>query len=81
MRELDKKALEVAKWEIDYSSGSPILTYEKCSVIQDDQAHYIMHLLRREAALPSAPAPVEGVEPVAWHIEWQNKNLNPTKYI
>lgn len=35
----------VAGWEIDRTTDSPILMYEKCSVIQDDQALYVMSLL------------------------------------
>lgn len=29
------------------------LTYEKCSVIQDEQAHYVMDLIRRDVGEPS----------------------------
>lgn len=45
-----------AGWEIDHSTDSPILTYEKCSVIQDEQAHYVMSLIRGAALV--APATV-----------------------
>ncbi|MGE3419362.1 MAG: hypothetical protein AB7I42_25170 [Bradyrhizobium sp.] len=36
---------EVGKWAIDNSTSSPILTYDRCSVIQDEQAHYVMGLV------------------------------------
>lgn len=36
------------KWEIDLSAGRPILTFEKCSVIEGEQAEYILELIRRE---------------------------------
>lgn len=49
----------VGKWEIDHSTDSPILTYEKCSVIQDEQAFYVLDLVRR-AATPPAPSGVVG---------------------
>lgn len=37
-------------WEIDLSTGTPILMFEKCSVIQDEQAYLVMRLLSAEAA-------------------------------
>lgn len=52
----------VAGWEIDRTTDSPILMYEKCSVIQDDQALYVMSLLN--AAALTHPLP-DGPEPVA----------------
>jgi hypothetical protein len=36
----------VGEWAIDRSTDSPILTYEKCSVIQDEQAFYVLSLIR-----------------------------------
>jgi len=35
-------------WEIDLTTGTPILTFEKCSVIQDAQADLVMRLLVME---------------------------------
>ena len=49
-------------WAIDYSTGSPILTYEACSVIQDEQAHLVMDLLGRAAKPQAAPL----VPPMPW---------------
>ena len=37
------------KWAIDYTTGRPILTYEGCSVIQDEQAHWLLALIRAQA--------------------------------
>jgi hypothetical protein len=37
-----------AKWKIDLSAGRPVLTYEDCSVIQDEQAEYIMNLIQND---------------------------------
>lgn len=42
-------------WAIDTSTGTPILTYEACSVIQDEQAHLVMDLLGRVAEPQAAP--------------------------
>lgn len=36
-------------WAIDTSTGTPILTYEACSVIQDEQAHLVMRLLQDDS--------------------------------
>ena len=35
-----------SKWRIDLQAGRPILVYENCSVIQDEQAYFILGLLR-----------------------------------
>lgn len=62
------------KWEIDQSTPNPILTYEKCSVIQDEQAFYVLRLIEadRVASPPVPPSPAErGREPVAVkQMEW-----------
>ena len=34
------------KWGIDTSAGRPILVYEGCSVIEAEQAEYVMGLIR-----------------------------------
>lgn len=39
----------VDKWAVDNSTPSPILTYENCSVIQDEQAYYVLDLVRSAA--------------------------------
>ncbi len=44
------------KWEIDHTTQNPILTYEKCSVIQDEQAHYLMRLIQADVAAPEPVA-------------------------
>ena len=36
---------QLEAWEIDLTTGAPILTFEKCSVIQDKQAYLVMQLL------------------------------------
>lgn len=38
-------------WEIDMSTGTPILMFEKCSVIQDEQAHFVFRLISEHIAL------------------------------
>ena len=37
-----------ADWRIDTSAGSPILVYQNCSVIQDEQAEYVLGLIRAD---------------------------------
>ena len=44
-------------WRIDQSTGRPILVYKDCSVIEAEQAHHILGLLKAAASpRPSAPA-------------------------
>ena len=38
-------------WEIDISTGTPILMFEKCSVIQDEQAYMMMGALTKLTTL------------------------------
>lgn len=42
------------EWGIDTSAGRPILVYQNCSVIEDEQARYVLGLIAKEAALPVA---------------------------
>ena len=48
-------------WEIDTSTGRPILTYKKCSVIEAEDARYVLSLIRRDSEHP-APAGEVGPE-------------------
>lgn len=42
-------------WAIDtHSTPNPILTYEGCSVIQDEQAHQALNAIRQEPILREA---------------------------
>lgn len=50
-RDKNLSETKLSKWKIDYSAGRPILTYENCSVIQDEQAEYIMNLLKKGVGL------------------------------
>lgn len=38
----------VGDWEIDHSAGRPILLYKKCSVIEAEDAEYIMGLIAKD---------------------------------
>lgn len=38
-------------WAIDHTAGRPILTYEGCSVIQDETAYEVLALIQARAAL------------------------------
>jgi len=49
------------EWRIDTSAGAPILVYENCSVIQDEDARYVLRLIEADQN-PAAPVGV----PVAW---------------
>ena len=46
-------------WKIDTSTGSRILTYNGCSVIQDEQADEVMALLGQVAELEAELAEIK----------------------
>lgn len=39
---------DLASWEIDHSAGRPILLYKKCSVIEAEDAEYVLRLIRKD---------------------------------
>jgi hypothetical protein len=39
-------------WAIDHSAGRPILVYESCSVIEDEQARYVLGLIAADMNEP-----------------------------
>ena len=42
---MNKQTEALKDWEIDVSTGTKILTYKKCSVIEDEQAELMIALL------------------------------------
>ncbi|HCG1391859.1 TPA: hypothetical protein NJL94_005813 [Pseudomonas aeruginosa] len=44
-----------ADWGIDKSTGTPILVYKNCSVIESEQAHYVLSLINSSASAPAVP--------------------------
>ncbi|ONK18424.1 hypothetical protein [Serratia sp. S119] len=48
-----------ADWGINMQTGTPILVYKTCSVIESEQAHYVLSLIN--SAAPPAPA-VPGID-------------------
>jgi hypothetical protein len=72
------EALPSGKWEIDNSTGTPILVYDKCSVIESEQAYYLLGLIQRAATPPDERA----VEALRWpqpgdKMRFLNKNGYP----
>ncbi|BEM92735.1 hypothetical protein SME53J_21740 [Serratia marcescens] len=45
-------------WGINMQTGTPILTYKNCCVIESEQAHYVLSLINR-AATPAPAVPDE----------------------
>lgn len=39
---------EQTNWRIDHSAGRPILVYQDCSVIEDEQAEYVLRLIEAD---------------------------------
>lgn len=62
-------------WRIDHSAGRPILVYKDCSVIEAEQAYYVLHLLK---SVPQA-------EPVHWRAllaaDEVPMQLNPSLHV
>lgn len=44
------------EWAIDKTTGRDILTYKTCSVIEDEQAHYVLKLIQQASAPADAVA-------------------------
>ncbi|HFV9292009.1 TPA: hypothetical protein ACIAIE_001827 [Serratia fonticola] len=43
----------IGDWEIDTSAGRPILVYKKCSVIEAEDAEYVLSLIKVASAPPN----------------------------
>jgi hypothetical protein len=57
-KQLATPAPAVAKhgdWKINISTGRPILTYRDCSVIEDEQAEYVLSLIQSVSAALAQP--------------------------
>ena len=48
----------VSDWEIDHSTGVPILVYKKCSVIESEQAYGLLNLIK-QSELKGEQVPVD----------------------
>lgn len=46
---------ELGDWRIDHSAGRPILVYKDCSVIEAEQAYYVLGLLKTATSAPAEP--------------------------
>ncbi|HGE6736213.1 TPA: hypothetical protein ACGCBI_002842 [Serratia marcescens] len=44
-----------ADWGINMQTGTPILTYKNCCVIESEQAHYVLSLINNAAPAPAVP--------------------------
>ncbi|HEJ9180350.1 TPA: hypothetical protein SML65_004709 [Serratia marcescens] len=53
-----------ADWGINMQTGTPILVYKTCSVIESEQAHYVLSLIN--SAAPPAPAVNASPDFEAW---------------
>lgn len=47
----------IGNWGIDTSAGTPILVYKKCSVIEDEQARFVLDLIAKNSAAQVAATP------------------------
>ncbi|BEL74392.1 hypothetical protein [Serratia marcescens] len=49
------KSANAADWGINMQTGTPILVYKNCSVIESEQAHYVLSLINNAASAPAVP--------------------------
>lgn len=52
------QSTNAADWGINMQTGTPILVYKNCSVIESEQAHYVLSLINC-AAMPTPAVPEE----------------------
>ena len=64
----------IADWRIDTSAGGPILVYQNCSVIESEQAQYVLNLIAQDQQAELQQAQVMG-EVVAWAVD---RDQDPT---
>ena len=50
----------IADWRIDTSAGGPILVYQNCSVIESEQAQYVLNLIAQDQQAELQQAQVVG---------------------
>lgn len=65
------ESTNAAGWGINMQTGTPILTYKKCSVIESEQAHYVLSLING-AAMPALAVPAQ---PLPADIEKYNQGI------
>lgn len=63
------QSTNAADWGINMQTGTPILVYKNCSVIESEQAHYVLSLINGAAT----PAPAKAV---AWEMRYWNSGYN-----
>lgn len=64
----------LGEWAIDESAGRPILTYKGCSVIESEDAEYVMRLVAGDKCATVTPALGGEPEVLAWRLDsdsWQ----------
>ncbi|WP_407028915.1 hypothetical protein [Raoultella ornithinolytica] len=54
--------VEAGGWAIDHSAGRPILVYKGCSVIEAEDAEYVLGLIRTHTAPQPAPAVMDNAK-------------------
>jgi hypothetical protein len=71
---------KVGDWRIDNSTPNPILVYQNCSVIQDEQARYVLNLVRADQGLPADGYP-KGAIAIAQIEHWERAHPRAVKLL
>lgn len=67
----------IADWRIDTSAGGPILVYQNCSVIESEQAQYVLNLIAQDqqAELQQAQVVGSGLSAIGEFIRTQDNRI------
>ncbi|EMJ5882104.1 hypothetical protein RVX78_002108 [Enterobacter cloacae] len=61
------------EWGIDHSAGRPILVYKGCSVIEAEDAEYVLRLIAKDGARAAPSAPVFEIKDLEHFISFWKK--------
>ena len=72
----------IADWRIDTSAGGPILVYQNCSVIESEQAQYVLNLIAQDQQAELQQAQVVREKPsAAWQQAYKEIAATPLSEI
>lgn len=67
-------------WDIDTSTGTAILVFNRCSVIEDEMAHYVLGLIRRDQAMGRRVRKTKGSSWQGRIVGYYTTTLTPIGY-
>lgn len=64
------KSANAADWGINMQTGTPILVYKNCSVIESEQAHYVLSLINNAASASAVPDEMPRQNQNGWPLDY-----------